>query len=199
MTAKNPPVSPSSGNPEVHNPRSNKCAPAVPSGGTSTYRVDKSPVPVNTKPQLAPLGRSQHLQSQEDGGRGGAQKGTEGKQCQMEEVRQDGKDREEAQKEALGQRPFIPGPSLPQTLTEQPALERCGTCDPCKTPDCGTCDSCLGDWPMAKMAQSRGDGAHTQEPCEAEQRRYLSWPEPPLHHYLHEGLPAEPVMQLLRP
>ena len=62
--------------------------------------------------------------------------------------------------EDLGQRPFIPGPSLAQTLPEQPALERCGECNQCKAPDCGTCGQ--GEGPMATRAQSRGVGAHTQ-------------------------------------
>ena len=63
-----------------------------------------------------------------------------------------------------GQRPVIPGPSLPQILLERPALERCGECDQCKTPDCGTCGSCQGEGPIAKRAQSQGAGTHTQEP-----------------------------------
>ena len=32
---------------------------------------------------------------------------------------------------------------------------------------------------MVTRARSRGAGVHTQEPCEAEQRRCVSWPEPP--------------------
>ena len=78
-----------------------------------------------------------------------------------------------------GQRPFIPGPSLPQNLPERPALERCGECDQCKAPDCGTCSSCQGEGPMATRARSRGIGANAQEPCEAEQRRCVKWPETP--------------------
>ena len=106
------------------------------------YGVDRSPVPVNTKPKRGPLGKSQHLQIRRDGGGGGTQKGTEGERCQVEGVRQDYKDGEEA-------------------------------------PDCGRCSSCLGEGPKATRAQSRGTGALTQEPCEAEQRRCGSWPEPP--------------------
>ena len=80
----------------------------------------------------------------------------------MEGVCQYGKDREKDQEEAYedpGQRPFIPGPSLPQTLPEQPALEQCEECDQCKAPHCETCDSCKEEGPMATKAQSRGAGA----------------------------------------
>ena len=34
-----------------------------------------------------------------------------------------------------GQGPFIPGPTLLQTLPERPALKRCGECNQCKALD----------------------------------------------------------------
>ena len=41
-------------------------------------------------------------------------------------------------REDPGQTPFIPEPSLPINLQEQPALEWCGECNQCKATDCGT-------------------------------------------------------------
>ena len=78
-----------------------------------------------------------------------------------------------------GQRPFIPGPSLPLNPPERPTLERCGEWDQCKTPDCGMCGSFQGEGPMATRARSRGIGANAQEPCKEEQRRCRNWPETP--------------------
>ena len=78
-----------------------------------------------------------------------------------------------------GQRPIIPGPSLPQTLPERTTLERCGACDQCKALECGMWDSCKGEGTIATRARSKGAGAHTQGPCEGGQRRCVSWAEPP--------------------
>ena len=82
-------------------------------------------------------------------------------------------------KEDLGQRAFVPEPSLHINLSERTALERCGECDQFKAPDCGTCGNCHGEGPRTTRALSQGIGTNVQDPCEAEQRRCVNWQESP--------------------
>ena len=60
MTAKNPRRAVLQ-KPRGTLPHPNKLRPAVPPGGTGTYGIDRSPIPVDKKPQHVPLGRGQHL------------------------------------------------------------------------------------------------------------------------------------------
>ena len=82
-------------------------------------------------------------------------------------------------REDLGQRPFIPEPSLPSNPSERTAVERCGECDHCKEIDCEMGGNCRGEGPRAMRAPNRGIGANVQDQCEAEQRRCTNWPENP--------------------
>ena len=54
-----------------------------------------------------------------------------------------------------GQRPFIPGPSLPQTLPERPAVKRCGECNHCKAPTVEPAAAARGkdQWPPGHEAE----------------------------------------------
>ena len=74
-----------------------------PPPGKNRPNGEKGPqVPGNQKPKNKHLRKGFHPESGEDGRRGGSRKGTKGKQCQVERVRQDGQDREEAHLKTQG-------------------------------------------------------------------------------------------------